>query len=121
MKPNWTHIRVPDSGFIKDLHAIDPQLDIFWDAIFNDWVIIRHGMTGNHEIAHYKTLDNRVLASLYEGDLWRRKNPKEFEEYIDKYNNKIKEDTAKKVHESNIEFARKTYVDAGIREHKTQF
>jgi len=122
MKPHWVHPpgHEPDKNFIKDLQQLDTQLMVYWDAIDKDWVIIRHGNTGDHEIAHYTYLDNRVLKSLDSGDL-RKRTPKQWEEYIDKWNNKIKLDQAKQVHESNMEFGRKVYVDAGVREHKTQF
>jgi hypothetical protein len=122
MRAWWVHPpgREPDKNFIEDLKQLDECLMVYWDARENDWVIVRHGNTGDHEVAHYKYLDNRVLKSLDDGDL-RKRTPKQWEEYIDSVNNKIKSDKLKQVHESNMEFGRRTYVDSGIREHKTQF
>jgi hypothetical protein len=107
--------------FKKDLKKLDENLLVFRDKIEHDWVIVRKDQYGrHHEIAHYEHLDNRVFKSLDDGDL-RKRTPKQWEEYIDNHNNKIKSDQAKEVHESNMEFGRRVYVDAGIREHKTQF
>ena len=120
MKINWTHIYEPHPDFLKDLHGLDEKLNVFWDGLDHDWVVVRHGETGDHEIGHYKHLDNRVLKSLYEGDL-QRTTTRKFDEYIRTHNDKLKKDRETQKHDSNIEFAKRLYVDGGVREHKTQF
>jgi len=120
MKQHWTHKYTPDPGFTERLRDYDEYLEAFWDAIKNDWVIVRRGKTGYHEIGHYKTLDNRTMQSLYDGDLWRVKSSKEFDASITNHNGKIKQEIKNRQKESAEEDARRLYVDH-IREHKTQF
>ncbi len=120
MKINWTHLYEPSPDFVKDLKVLDENLMVFWDAEDHDWVIVRRGLTGYHEIGHYKTLDNRVFKSLDDGDLWKT-TPKKLDEYLTEYQEKIDKEKRNDVHENAMELGRRAYVDGGVREHKTQF
>jgi hypothetical protein len=120
MKLWWTNKYQPTPEFVEDLKGLDENLLVFWDGLDNNWVIVRHGKMGYHEVAHYQYLDNRVLKSLYEGDLWRT-TPKKLDDYLTEHKAKLDREKKNYLHESAMEVGRRAYVDGGIREHKTQF
>lgn len=68
---------VPDRGFVKQLHALDPELWPLWDWGANKWEIWRfprngqpefHVMTVQTQGRSYRELGADVLLKLQEGD-----------------------------------------------------
>jgi hypothetical protein len=93
-----------DKSFLDELKNYDSSLFVEWDHNIERWAIKRKDKEGSiHHIFFvqsdggvYRPLDNRVLETLYECDLWKHfKDGADYHKFIQERNQmvKLKEDT----------------------------
>ena len=82
----------PDSGFRKQLHALDSELEVVWDYRSSKWNIYRfpkngkepfHMMTVQTKDRTYRDLGTDILLKLQESDPWRFSSLKQLTSYFD--------------------------------------
>ena len=83
---------VPDKGFTKQLHALDPELEVVWDWGACKWEIWRfpkdgkapfHMITVKTDKGDYRELGADVLLKLQEFDPWRYDSLNQLVNYFD--------------------------------------
>lgn len=88
---------VPDKGFLKQLHALDEELEVVWDWGSEKWEIWRfpkdgrkpfHCLTVQTKDRTYRELGADILVKLQLGDPWRY-TLKELTAYWDEMDNQI--------------------------------
>jgi hypothetical protein len=110
---------VPDRGFTKQLHALDPELNVLWDWGSSKWEIWRfpkdgrdpfHMMTVQTADRTYRELGADVLVSLQKADPWRY-STKELLDYFDELDNQIQRRKRAKFQQKIRDIARDTFIN----------
>lgn len=82
----------PDAGFRKQLHALDPELEVVWDYGSSKWNIYRfpkndkdpfHMLTVQTQGRTYRELGADILLKLQESDPWRFSTLNQLTAYFD--------------------------------------
>lgn len=93
-----SEIKVPDKGFTKQLHILDPELEVAWDWGAEKWEIWRfpkdggeafHVMTVQTKGKGYRELGADVLLTLQKGDP-ARFTANQFVEYFEEMDNQAR-------------------------------
>lgn len=91
-------VMVPDKGFTKQLHALDPELEVVWDWGASKWEIWRfpkngkepfHCMTVQTQNREYRDLGADILVKLAAGDPGRY-TLNELVAYFDEMDNQVR-------------------------------
>jgi hypothetical protein len=100
-------LMIPDKGFTKQLHCLDPELEVAWDWGSSKWEIWRfpkdgseafHVMTVQTKDRTYKELGADVLLQLQKGDP-ARFTRNELVAYLDELDNQERRRKAKEFSE----------------------
>lgn len=113
---------VPDKGFTKQLHALDPELEVVWDWGACKWEIWRfpkdgkepfHMITVQTKNKEYRELGADVLLKLQEFDPWRYDSLNQLVNYFDELDKQAerrrRKDFLNRVHDIS------SYVDNKLR------
>jgi len=89
---------VPDRGFRKQLHALDPELEVVWEWGANKWQIWRipkdgadpcHVLTVQTEGRSYRELGTDVLLKLRYGSYLANMTTNQLVNYFDEMDNQV--------------------------------
>lgn len=95
---DWGNFMIPDKGFTKQLHILDPELEVAWDWGSSKWEIWRfpkngeeafHVMTVQTKDRTYRELGADVLLKLQQGDP-ARFSAGQFVKYFEEMDNQIR-------------------------------
>lgn len=95
---DWGNLMIPDKGFTKQLHILDPELQVAWDWGSSKWEIWRfpkdgseafHVMTVQTKDRTYRELGADVLLKLQHGDP-ARFSAGQFVKYFEEMDNQIR-------------------------------
>jgi len=108
-------VMVPDKGFTKQLHALDPELDVLWDWASAHWTIWHfpkgreayHVLTVETTRKSYRELGQDILLKLQECIHYKVNNLNVLD-YIEEHNNQIRRRKEKDFREKIRAIARDT-------------
>lgn len=95
---DWGNLMIPDKGFTKQLHILDPELQVAWDWGSSKWEIWRfpkdgseafHVMTVQTKDRTYRELGADMLLKLQHGDP-ARFSAGQFVKYFEEMDNQIR-------------------------------
>jgi len=91
-------VKIPDKGFTKQLHILDPELEVAWDWGAEKWEIWRfpkdggeafHVMTVQTKDKSYRALGADILLQLQKGDP-ARFTANQFVAYFEELDNQVR-------------------------------
>jgi len=112
-------IMIPDRGFTKQLHCLDPELEVAWDWGSNKWEIWRfpkdgseafHIMTVQTKDRSYRDLGADILLKLQAGDP-ARFSKGELIKYFEEMDNQVRRRKAQELKDKLRDIALETFIN----------